>query len=160
MFARASRAIARDAARATRNNISRRSMSSGTSIEEEIGASRERFPRATARGANVPIERLSDSWARARERSRTRVERVGARTWVTDEGRERGVVAAEMNKWRSVSMLAIPACAGFGFYTLANANHSHNEHPAYSYLRVRNREQFPWGGDLGLFEYPKSDGHH
>lgn len=60
---------------------------------------------------------------------------------------------AEMNKWRAVSFLAIPACAGFGVYTLANAHHSHNEHPSYSYLKIRNREQFPWGGDCGLFEY-------
>lgn len=64
---------------------------------------------------------------------------------------------AEMNKWRAVSLLAMPACAGFGFYTFANVEHAHNEHPAYSYLRVRNREQFPWGGDLSLFEYPKKE---
>jgi cytochrome c oxidase subunit 6a len=60
---------------------------------------------------------------------------------------------AEMNKWRAVSFLAIPACAGFGVYTFANVHHSHNEHPSYSYLKIRNREQFPWGGDCGLFEY-------
>jgi len=54
-------------------------------------------------------------------------------------------------------LLAMPACAGFGFYTFANIEHAHNEHPAYSYLRVRNREQFPWGGDLSLFEYPKKE---
>ncbi|ABP00049.1 predicted protein [Ostreococcus lucimarinus CCE9901] len=61
---------------------------------------------------------------------------------------------AEMNKWRAVSMLVIPACAGFGVYTLSNAAHGHgHENPAYSYLRIRNREQFPWGGDCGLFEY-------
>ena len=62
-----------------------------------------------------------------------------------------------MNKWRAVSLLAMPACAGFGFYTFANIEHAHNEHTAYSYLRVRNREQFPWGGDLSLFEYPKKE---
>ncbi|OUS44331.1 hypothetical protein BE221DRAFT_117512 [Ostreococcus tauri] len=67
------------------------------------------------------------------------------------------VLFTEMNKWRSVSMLAVPACAGFGVYTLANVEHTHNEHPKYSYLRIRNREQFPWGGDLGLFEYPSKE---
>jgi len=61
--------------------------------------------------------------------------------------------AAEMNKWRAVSAIAIPACAGFGVYTLANAEHPHAEDTAYSYLKIRNREQFPWGGDCGLFEY-------
>jgi len=60
---------------------------------------------------------------------------------------------AEMNKWRAVSAIAIPACAGFGVYTLANAEHPHAEDTAYSYLKIRNREQFPWGGDCGLFEY-------
>lgn len=71
---------------------------------------------------------------------------------------------AEMNKWRTVTFLAIPACCAFGVYSFASAEHGHGgEQPAYSYLKRRSREQWPWGGDLGLFEYPKSDdghGHH
>jgi cytochrome c oxidase subunit 6a len=59
-----------------------------------------------------------------------------------------------MNKWRTVSYIAMPAVAGFGVYTLANTEHGHgHEHPAYSYLKRRSREQFPWGGDCSLFEY-------
>ncbi|CAL6322133.1 unnamed protein product [Bathycoccus prasinos] len=69
---------------------------------------------------------------------------------------------AEMNKWRTVTFLAIPACAAFGVYSFATAEHGHGEEqPAYSYLKRRSREQWPWGGDLGLFEYPhKEDGGH
>jgi len=59
-----------------------------------------------------------------------------------------------MNKWRSISAIAVPACVAFGVYTLASAEHGHGEHaPAYSYLHRRSREQFPWGGDCSLFEY-------
>lgn len=79
------------------------------------------------------------------------------KSFATDRRIDTSDDAAEMNKWRSVSMLAVPACAGFGVYTLANVEHTHNEHPKYSYLRIRNREQFPWGGDLGLFEYPSKE---
>ena len=65
-----------------------------------------------------------------------------------------------MNKWRTVTFLAIPACAAFGVYSFATAEHGHGEEqPAYSYLKRRSREQWPWGGDLGLFVYPhKEDG--
>jgi cytochrome c oxidase subunit 6a len=60
-----------------------------------------------------------------------------------------------MNKWRAVTFLAIPACTGFAVYSLANAEHHHEqERPAYSYLR-RRLKIFPWGGDCGLFEYGK-----
>jgi hypothetical protein len=47
-------------------------------------------------------------------------------------------------------------------YSFATAEHGHGEEqPAYSYLKRRSREQWPWGGDLGLFEYPhKEDGGH
>ena len=66
-----------------------------------------------------------------------------------------------MNKWRTVTFLAIPACGAFGVYSFANAEHGHGEEqPAYSYFKRRSREQWPWGGDLGLFEYPKEDGGH
>jgi cytochrome c oxidase subunit 6a len=66
-----------------------------------------------------------------------------------------------MNKWRTVTFLAIPACCAFGVYSFANAEHGHGEEqPQYSYLKRRSREQWPWGGDLGLFEYPKEDGGH
>mmetsp|Transcript_10236 Transcript_10236/g.29405 ORF Transcript_10236/g.29405 Transcript_10236/m.29405 type:complete len:112 (+) Transcript_10236:85-420(+) len=65
---------------------------------------------------------------------------------------------AEMSKWRTVTFLAIPACCAFGVYSFASAEHGHGEEqPAYSYLKRRSREQWPWGGDLGLFEYPKGD---
>ncbi len=65
---------------------------------------------------------------------------------------------AEMSKWRTVTFLAVPACCAFGVYTFASAEHGHGEEqPAYSYLKRRSREQWPWGGDLGLFEYPKGD---
>ena len=65
---------------------------------------------------------------------------------------------AEMSKWRTLTFLAIPACCAFGVYSFANAEHGHGEEqPAYSYLKRRSREQWPWGGDLGLFEYPKGD---
>ena len=60
-----------------------------------------------------------------------------------------------MNKWRAVTFLAVPACAGFGIYCFANMEHHHaEERPAYSYLRIGNKI-FPWGGDCGLFEYGK-----
>ena len=67
-------------------------------------------------------------------------------------------IIAEMSKWRTLTFLAVPACCAFGVYTFASAEHGHGEEqPAYSYLKRRSREQWPWGGDLGLFEYPKGD---
>lgn len=56
----------------------------------------------------------------------------------------------EMNKWKIVTLAAIPACVALALWDLsAPAEHAH-ERPAYPYLRIRNKE-FPWG-KCGLFE--------
>mmetsp|Transcript_14165 Transcript_14165/g.34090 ORF Transcript_14165/g.34090 Transcript_14165/m.34090 type:complete len:109 (-) Transcript_14165:198-524(-) len=61
---------------------------------------------------------------------------------------------AEMQKWKGITLLLIPTCAAFGFYCLTKEHPHHDDQPAYSYLRIRNKE-LPWGGDCGLFEYGK-----
>jgi cytochrome c oxidase subunit 6a len=60
-----------------------------------------------------------------------------------------------MNKWRAVTMLAVPACGALGIYLFSGmGHHEHHEQPAYSYMR-RRLKQLPWGGDCALFEYGK-----
>ena len=137
----------------------KRSMSGGGSIEEEIGTKftfffylslpfffhflslRARNDRKEKRSLSLSLTQSAD------------LSRVYSLILITK--------TAEMNKWRTVTFLAIPACCAFGVYSFANAEHGHGEEqPAYSYLKRRSREQWPWGGDLGLFEYPKEDGGH
>ena len=60
---------------------------------------------------------------------------------------------AHMNTWRQVSYAAIPLTTAFGVYTMAGAEHGHEdvgEKPKYSYMRLRNKA-YPWG-KCGLFE--------
>jgi len=60
-----------------------------------------------------------------------------------------------MEKWKAITLLAVPGCIGAGVYLFSN-HHAHEEHdiPAYSYMR-RRLKQLPWGGDCALFEYGK-----
>jgi len=135
---------------ATSNNakqqLQKRSMSGGGSIEEEIGRQSFFF------FLSLPI---IFSFSLSPDERVTIEKRSLSLTYSSI------VITAEMNKWRTVTFLAIPACGAFGVYSFANAEHGHGEEqPAYSYLKRRSREQWPWGGDLGLFEYPKEDGGH
>mmetsp|Transcript_20322 Transcript_20322/g.48412 ORF Transcript_20322/g.48412 Transcript_20322/m.48412 type:complete len:108 (+) Transcript_20322:130-453(+) len=57
---------------------------------------------------------------------------------------------AECNKWRTVSLIAAPACLALSAYFMAQPHEHFEEPPEYSYLRVRNKE-FPWG-DCALFD--------
>ena len=111
--------------------------------------------RRERRGRDRCVARANERTREPNDRDATTMRARKRRARATDAlKRDRRDETAEMNKWRAVSMLVIPACAGFGVYTLSNAAHGHgHENPAYSYLRIRNREQFPWGGDCGLFEY-------
>ena len=60
-----------------------------------------------------------------------------------------------MNKWRAVTFLAVPACAGFGIYSFANMEHHHAGGAAGVLLPPDQEQDLPWGGDCGLFEYGK-----
>ena len=159
MFRACASLVARNARR-TAVREHKRFMSSGASVEEEIGASRARMRAREHARAHTCERPRTASWRYncAFDDDATDGVRAPSHAWVTDIMFSRSVArdcrfAAEMNKWRAVSAIAIPACAGFGVYTLANAEHPHAQDTAYSYLKIRNREQFPWGGDCGLFEH-------
>ncbi|KAG0590437.1 hypothetical protein M758_1G107200 [Ceratodon purpureus] len=58
----------------------------------------------------------------------------------------------ETFKWRNVTIACVIGLIPMMFSTLSgDEEHHHEERPAYSYLRIRNKE-FPWGPN-GLFEY-------
>lgn len=62
-------------------------------------------------------------------------------------------VVKEMNKWRNISLVAIPVCFSLSLYVVMNGDHHHDHPPKYPYLRIRSKE-FPWGnGDCSLFDF-------
>ena len=162
MFRATASAIARTASRrAARANNAQRFMSSGASVEEEIGTSHrassfihsfiiERRVRVTRTARSRSLMRPLAAPSRALHRGHTTLKRHSHTTFPM---MYRSMRTAEMNKWRAVSAIAIPACAGFAVYTLSNVEHPHKGETEYSYLKIRNREQFPWGGDCSLFEH-------
>eukprot|EP00894_Picocystis_sp_ML_P004416 jgi/Pico_ML_1/54933/g70.t1 len=58
---------------------------------------------------------------------------------------------AEMKKWRTITIAAIPLCGLLAAYNLSGHHEEEAESPPYSYLRIRNKD-FPWG-KCGLFEF-------
>ena len=55
-----------------------------------------------------------------------------------------------MNKWRMVSMVAVPGCVAITAYNLSKPPHF-EENKAYPYMRLRKKD-FPWGkGQCDLF---------
>jgi len=59
---------------------------------------------------------------------------------------------AEMNKWKAVSAVCVPACVALGYYILANASHHSAERIPYEHLKMRTK-RFPWpNGDVALFD--------
>jgi cytochrome c oxidase subunit 6a len=59
---------------------------------------------------------------------------------------------AEMNKWKVVSAVCVPACVALGYYILANASHHSAERIPYEHLKMRTK-RFPWpNGDVALFD--------
>ena len=57
--------------------------------------------------------------------------------------------AAEMNKWRNVTIVAVPFCVGLMAYNLSK-HHDHKEQHPYPYMQKRQKP-FPWGND-NLFD--------
>ena len=57
--------------------------------------------------------------------------------------------AAEMNKWRNVTIVAVPFCVGLMAYNLSK-HHDHMEQRPYPYMQKRQKP-FPWGND-NLFD--------
>ncbi|KDD75740.1 hypothetical protein H632_c522p1 [Helicosporidium sp. ATCC 50920] len=53
----------------------------------------------------------------------------------------------EMNKWRIVTFLAVPACVVKAFVDLSHSHHHSAEKPAFPYLNstLLRSKDFPWG---------------
>ena len=57
---------------------------------------------------------------------------------------------AECKKWRTITMIAAPACLAASAYFLSQPHEHFETPPEYSYLHIRSKG-FPWG-ECGLFE--------
>ncbi|KAK9809440.1 hypothetical protein WJX73_007653 [Symbiochloris irregularis] len=57
---------------------------------------------------------------------------------------------AQMNKWRIVTIAAVPVCFAMAVWDLSQGEHEEHEKPDYSYLNIRSKS-FPWG-DCSLFD--------
>ena len=100
---------------ASTKSVGKRHMSGG-SYEEEVGA---RWPCAALLAWCNRGCRCSGDGARAPATPRA------ARSRCADSARL--CLPAEMNKWRSITMVAAPGCALLAGYMMLNAEHHHEE---------------------------------
>eukprot|EP00884_Botryococcus_braunii_P006309 jgi/Botrbrau1/1567/Bobra.0107s0054.1 len=56
----------------------------------------------------------------------------------------------QMKLWRTISILAVPACGVFALQSFSKPHEHHHESAAYPYLHIRAKE-FPWG-ECALFD--------
>mmetsp|Transcript_27065 Transcript_27065/g.80817 ORF Transcript_27065/g.80817 Transcript_27065/m.80817 type:complete len:108 (-) Transcript_27065:163-486(-) len=79
-----------------------------------------------------------------------------ARLGVRNFGHDPAHAAAETDKWKKISYVAIPCVVGYTCFVMATMKHGHHEEVAYQYIGIRNKP-LPWtnrgGSKCDLFDY-------